>query len=70
MMLKAAKNQEQDEFDELTFLVGKAIEAVSSWKAHQLRVVHQDQARLDVIDKLCESKVLITQDFAMKFLPI
>ena len=69
-MLKAAKNLEQDEFDELTFLVGKAIEAVNSWKAHQLRVVHQDQARLDVIDKLCKSKVLITQDFAMKFLPM
>ena len=29
MMLKAAKNLEQDEFDELTFLVGKAIEAIS-----------------------------------------
>ena len=70
MMSKAAKNLEQDEFDELTFLVGKAIEAVNSWKAHQLRVVHQDQARLDVIDKLCKSKVLITQDFAMKFLPM
>ena len=69
-MLKAAKNLEQDEFHEFTFLVGKAIEAVNSWKAHQLRVVHQDQARLDVIDKLCESKVLITQDFAMKFLPM
>ena len=32
--------------------------------------MHQDQARLDVIDKLCESKVLMTQDFAMKFLPM
>jgi len=60
MMLKAAKNLEQDAFDEFTFLVGKAIEAVKCWKAHQLRVVHQDQARLDVIDKLCESKVVIT----------
>ena len=69
-MLKAEKNLEQDEFDELTFPVGKAIEAVDRWKTHQLRVVHQDQARLDVIDKLCESKVLITQDFAMKFLPM
>ena len=69
-MLKAAKNVEQDKFDELTFFVGKAIEADNSWKAHQLRVVHQDQAWLDVIYKLCESKVLITQDFAMTFLPM
>ena len=59
-MLKAAKNLEQDEFDELAFLVRKAIEAVNSWKAHRLRVLHQNQARLDVIYKLCESKVHIT----------
>ena len=30
MMLKAAKNLEQDEFDELAFLVGKATEAVNN----------------------------------------
>ena len=70
MIVKTAKNVEQDELDGMKFMVGKAVEAISAWKAHQLRVVHQDQARLDAIDKLCESKVLITQHFAMKFLPI
>lgn len=69
-ILKATKNLEQDEHDEMTFLFSIATNAISSWKAHQLRVVHQDKARLDVIDNLNESKVLITQDFAMKFLPV
>ena len=59
-----------DELDELNFVVSKAIEAIKTWKAHQLLVVHQDQASLDITDQLCESKVLITQDFAMKFMPI
>lgn len=32
-------------------------------------MVHQDTARTDIIDSLQEDSVLITQDFAMKFLP-
>ena len=46
-----------------------AVEAILSWKAHQIRVVHQDECRLQVIEKLSENTVLIVQDFAMKFLP-
>ncbi|KAI8490488.1 hypothetical protein Bbelb_317560 [Branchiostoma belcheri] len=37
--------------------------------AHQLRTVNQDEARLDVIAELNEHNVLITQDWAMKFIP-
>ena len=68
--LDAAKNLETDEQDELTFLVRTAKDAIFNWKAHQLRVVHQDKARLDVIDNLTEQDVFLTQDFAMKFMPI
>ena len=68
--VQTTKDLQQDEHDELTFLVGKATDAINSWKAHQLRVVNQDKARLDVMDNLSESKVLITQDFAMKFIPV
>ena len=32
-------------------------------------MAHQDTARTDIIDSLQEDSVLITQDFAMKFLP-
>ena len=32
-------------------------------------MVHQDTARTDIVDSIQEDMVLITQDFAMKFLP-
>ena len=39
-------------------------------KMHLLRAVHQDQAKIDVIDQLSEKRALIIFDFAMKFLPV
>ena len=59
----------EDDKDEIIFLVQKAKQAISEWKAHQLRSVHQDVSRLDVLQCLNSSCVLIVQDFAMKFLP-
>ncbi|CAH3171696.1 unnamed protein product, partial [Porites lobata] len=44
-------------------------EATQLWKSHQLRLVNQDNARIDVIECLDDSKVLLVQDWAMKFLP-
>ena len=32
-------------------------------------MVHKDTARTDIVDSIQEDSVLITQDFAMKFLP-
>jgi len=58
-----------DNRDEILFLVGKATQAISEWKAHQLRSVHQDLCRLDILQSLNSSSVLIVQDFAMKFMP-
>ncbi len=46
-----------------------AIHAIAAWKAHQLRTINQDCARLDVLQDLDETKLLIVQDFAMKFMP-
>ena len=62
-------NLPQDLQDDLLFNARTASDGVRSWKAHQLRMVHQDTARTDIIDSLQEDSVLITQDFAMKFLP-
>ena len=59
----------QDLQDNLLFNARTASDGVRSWKAHQLRMVHQDTARTNIIDSLQEDSVLITQDFAMKFLP-
>lgn len=59
----------EDELDDLRYTYHMAEEAIRSWKAHQLRSVRQDRARTDILDTLDDSSVLITQDWAMKFLP-
>ena len=55
--------------DDLLFSSQQASQSIRAWKAHQLRCIQQDKARTDVLDSLDESSVLITQDWAMKFLP-
>ncbi|CAB4040733.1 Hypothetical predicted protein, partial [Paramuricea clavata] len=62
-------NLPEDVQDDALFTARTACDAVLSWKSHQLRMVHQDVARSDAIDSLGEDSTLITQDFAMKFLP-
>ena len=57
--------------EELNFIKGQAKQNIWAWKGHLLRsgCVNQDEARLEVIDSLNESSVLLVQDWAMKFLP-
>ncbi|CAB3996616.1 Hypothetical predicted protein [Paramuricea clavata] len=38
-----------------------------SWKGHQLRSITQDESRLDVLRRLDQSSVLITNDWAIKY---
>jgi len=64
-----ANFESEDDKDEAVFLVQKASEAIAAWKAHQLRSINQDRARLEVLEFLDPSCVLIVQDFAMKFIP-
>lgn len=59
----------QDELDSLQYTCSHAVQDIKSWKAHQLRSVRQDIARTDILLDLDETSVLITQDWAMKFLP-
>ena len=41
-----------------------------TWNAHQLRSVHQDQAKTSVLSKIkSKSDVFLVQDWAMKFMP-
>ena len=43
---------------------------INSWKAHQLRSVHQDEAKGSVLVNLnSKSEVFLVQDWAMKFMP-
>ncbi|KAL9968537.1 hypothetical protein ACROYT_G020644 [Oculina patagonica] len=60
---------ESEEMDELTFNTEQARRSISAWKAHLLRAVNQDEARVDVMEMLEENSVFLVQDWAMKFLP-
>ncbi|KAK3745613.1 hypothetical protein QZH41_003631 [Actinostola sp. cb2023] len=66
---KAAGKVENIEGDDLQFSCKHAIQAIDNWKSHQLRSLRQDKSRTDIISSLNDSNVLITQDWAMKFLP-
>ncbi|XP_048583718.1 uncharacterized protein LOC116609386 [Nematostella vectensis] len=59
----------EDQLIDLRHRCGKAAEDIQLWKAHLLRSNRQDAARIKVIADLDESSVLITDDWAMKFLP-
>ena len=59
----------EEELDDLRYDYHQAVQNIHAWKAHQLRSVRQDMARTDILDTLDESSVLVTQDWAMKFLP-
>lgn len=61
--------ESQGEKDEIVYTFNQALLAIEIWKAHQLRVVVQDTARTDILDILDEGKVILIQDWAMKFLP-
>ena len=56
------------ELDDLRHVANEAAQNILSWKAHQLRSKIQDMARVDALE-LDNSSVMITQDWAMKFLP-
>ncbi len=58
-----------DKDDDLLYCYHQAAQAIESWKSHLLRFVQQDRARTDILQLLDASSVLITQDWAMKFLP-
>ena len=55
--------------DEALYIFQHARQAIILCKCHHIRTVRQDQARLEVLDRLDEKTCLITNDWAMKFLP-
>ena len=58
-----------DEKEDKLHDVQVSLESIYAWKRHLLRAVHQERARQEVLDEVDSSKIFITQDFAMKFLP-
>ena len=59
----------EEELEDQLYMFKQSEEVITSWKAHQLRSVRQDQARIDCLDLLDDASVLIAQNWAMKFLP-
>ena len=58
-----------DEKDEMNYVVSVAKKRIEAWKAHLLRLINQDEARLDVLRNLDAYSVLLVLDWAMKYLP-
>ena len=58
-----------DEKEDKLHDVQVSLESIHAWKRRLLRAVHQDRARREALDEVDSSKVFITQDFAMTFLP-
>ena len=66
--LKSSELRDEDR-DDLTYTFQQAYQAIESWKAHQLRSIQQDKARTSLLENMESSSVLITQDWAMTFVP-
>lgn len=59
----------EDTIDEIQFTIKQAKQNIIAWKAHLLRSINQDDARLDVIEDLDDTTVWLVEDWAMKFIP-
>ena len=59
----------EDEQDDMQYTFRLAVQAIESWKAHQIRSLQQDKARTTALESLDDSSALITQYWAMKWLP-
>lgn len=68
-LITQAGNMLPESNDELAFTAKQAKASINAWKAHILRSINQDAARVDVLESLDESSVLVVQDWAMKYLP-
>ena len=65
----SAENMLEDDREQIMFVATQAKQNILSWKAHLIRSINQDEARLDVLQDLDQSSILLIQDWAMKFLP-
>ena len=65
----SSNNVSEDTREELFFVSDQSRQNILAWKAHLLRSINQDDARLDILDSLDETSVLLIEDWAMKFLP-
>lgn len=58
-----------EEKEEMKFVMEQAKKNVNAWKAHLIRSVNQDEARLHIQNNLDDKSLLVVLDWAMKFIP-
>ena len=58
-----------EEQKEMAYVVVQSKKNIQAWKAHLLRAINQDEARLNLLRGLNPTSVLVVLDWAMKFLP-
>ena len=68
-LVHSAEFHNKEDKDEASYLCRTSVNSIHSWKSHQLRSAHQDQARIDTINTLDELSALIISDWATKFIP-
>lgn len=56
--------------DDVAVDVIEARNDIQAWKAHIVRTINQDRSRVDLLDTLKTSQILLVMDWAMKFLPL
>ncbi|KAK3722094.1 hypothetical protein QZH41_019858, partial [Actinostola sp. cb2023] len=67
--ITATDFQSVSDKDDTLFACQEDKACIQNWKSHLLRIVNQDRARIDVIERLEEDSALLVQDWAMKCLP-
>ena len=64
--LLAIDNEEKNEME---YVITQSKKNIMAWKAHLLRDINDDEARLNLLRDLDSASVLVVLDWAMKFLP-
>ena len=55
--------------EEMAYLVNEAMQDIESFKAHHMRPINQEKSLTEILNELSNEKMLIHQDWGMKFLP-
>lgn len=60
---------DNEEKKEMVYVFAQSKKNIHAWKAHLLRAINQDEARLNILQDLSPTSVLVVLGWAMKFLP-
>ena len=69
LALKDSLALDSEEKKEMEFVISQSKKNIQAWKAHLLRAINQDEARLNLLHDLDPASTLVVLDWAMKFLP-